>query len=295
MHCDYLNITVPEASSREVHSDLLGVISGVGAVAVFEGLYKILSGGSLKIEPKRGFTLYSASGGFLSALREYGYYSSYLAAFSASPHNVSRLDIAHDVPGESPPLLRRLVRQVKSKSGLKLTRKALNPQTQLKMILSPGPDGVETGSVYLGNRSAEVRAKVYDKQHERRSVARVDIPPTTRYELTVTGKAGASLRDAYEPDAIFWHFMSEVLSAPPDAPLWHSGSLGYDLPSKVALLPSEALRRLLDTSPQLLQMFALADRIGPHGYQYFLRLLNDRYQAHLNQQGASDSARSVAL
>jgi len=286
MHCDYLSVTVPESSAEDVNSELLTVVTAVGGIASYGGVHRLATGGTFKSTCSRGRQLYSVSGDFLAALRGHGVFGSYLSALACVPHNVSRLDVAHDVFSDSPRVLQALKRKVKSSDGVRLSRKKLNPTRQMKMITSPGQDGRDTGSLYLGNRTAEVRAKVYDKKHERFCNASQVIPATTRFELTVTGKAGASLRDAHEPDAVFWHFMSEVLSAPQDAPLWEKGGLGYSLPDNVSLLPAEALRRLLDNSPQLEQMFLLSDKIGANGYKYFLRILNDRYKSHINQQSS---------
>ena len=296
MHCDYLNITVPETDSDTVHGELLEVISTVGASAVYDGLFKLPTGGTFKTEEKRGFTMFGTSGDFLATLRSHGLFPTYLSAFAGLPHNVSQMHIAHDLPIDSPREIRRLYAKVQSDDGLRLTRKKLHPSSQVKKLTSPGGDGRETGTIYLGTRRAEVWAKVYDKQLERKQRANQDIPTTTRYELSVSGKAGASLRDAQDPEAIFWHFMSEVLPAPPDAPEWVKGGLGYSLPSKIALLPAEALKRLLENSAQLQQMFDLSERIGPHGYDYLLRQINERYQEHVrssDQQGLGSASRHL--
>lgn len=281
MHCDYLNVTVPESHSSDVESDLLGIITSAGAACVYDGLYKLTSGGTYKAESKRGFSFFSASGDFLATLRANGLFSTYLAAFAGVPHNVSMMHVAHDVPGDSSKEIKRLWRKVRSDTGIKLTRKRLRPETQVKKLTSPGIDGRETGTIYLGTRKSEVWAKAYDKQLERLQRANQHIAPVTRFELAVSGKAGASLRDAYDPDAIFWHFMSDVLPAPPDAPPWEKGGVGFSLPEKIALLPAEALRRLVQTSPQLQQMFDLSDRIGAHGYEYLLRQIHSRHEEYL--------------
>lgn len=283
MHVDYLNVTVPEDHSQPVESSLLGVVSAVGATAAYEGLYRLLEGGTFKAASKRGFRLYSASGGFLAALRGYGLMNSYLSSFVGYPHNVSMLHIAHDVPGDSPRELRRVLRQARSSSGVRLTRKKLSPSKQVKSIMSLDDKGRETGTVYLGTRKSEVWAKVYDKRHERLQNAGVETPATTRYELSVSGKAGASLRDVDSPEAMFWHFMSEVLDRPEGVADWCPAGEGFSLPSTVSLLPAEALRRQLEDSAALQQWFDLVDRIGPEGYRFFLRLVHERFAAHSNQ------------
>lgn len=281
MHCDYLNVTVPESDAQPVESELLSIVSSIGASAVATGIYKLTSGGTFKTEPKRGFQFFSASGDFLATLRSHGLYDTYLSAIALAPHNVSLMHVAHDLYGsDSPALLAQIVKRTRKEPGIRLTRKRLNPRSQVRTLFSQSADGRDTGTVYLGTRKSEVWAKVYDKQQERLQNAGQETPPCTRYELSVSGKAGASLKDAHSPAAIFWHFMSEVLQRPPGAPEWVKGGLGYALPPKVALLPAEALKRLVESSPQLRQMFTLSDRIGPKGYERFLRLLHDAYEEH---------------
>lgn len=280
---DYLNTTVPDGHAHVVQSELLKIVTSVGATAVAEGLFKLSTGGTFKVTEKTNFVVYGASGDMLAALRDQGAFATYLSALADVPHNVSLMHATQDYYfSDSPKIIRSLVKKVRSKKGLRLSRKRLDPCKQVRTLLSQSPHGEDTGTVYLGGRKAEVWAKAYDKQQERMVNAGQEVPPCTRFELSVSGKAGACLKDAYSPEAIFWHFMSEVLPRPPGAPEWVPGRQGFDLPPKVALLPAEALRRLVESSPQLQQMFSLSDAVGRHGYEFFLRCLNDQYQRHLN-------------
>ena len=281
MHCDWLNVTVPEGDADRVSGTLLNLVTSIGGLAVCEGLYRLSDKSTFKYENKRGFSLFSASGGVLSALRSNGLFPTYLNAVGEVPHRVTRLDVAHDVYDRSTiKEIRRLSRKSKS-PGIALSRKKLKVN-QVTKILRPDRFGNETGTINFGHRARnEVTARVYDKANERFERVGEEMPPCTRYELTVTDKAGASLKDAYSPEAVFWHFMSEILSPPSDAPQWIKGASGFNLGPKVSLLPSEALRRLVERSPQLLQMFELADDIGPHGYDRLLRLINAQHDAYL--------------
>jgi len=280
MHCDWLTVTVPEGDAHGVSGLLLNLITSVGGLAVGEGLFRVCKS-TYKHGTKAGFSYFSASGGVLDTLRSHGMYTTYLTAIADVPHRVTRLDVAHDVYGQSTIAeINRLYRKSRS-PGIALTRKRLK-SNQVTRILRPDRFGEDTGTINFGRRGkAEVTARVYDKAAERWERAGEEFPPCTRYELTVTHKAGATLKDAHSPDAIFWHFMSEILTAPPDAPQWVKGDeIGFHL-AKVASLPSEALKRLVERSPQLLQMFELADEIGPYGYDRLLRLINDRHDAYL--------------
>lgn len=277
MHVDYLNITVPETDAPDPERAIRSILAEVGAVSVKAGLWKLPGKwGSFKLEPAGRVRRFSASGGVLDAVRVAGLYGSYLASFQDVPHRVTLMDIAHDVPDvNAPAVVMALKDRIVSGPGVGLTRKRLKPG-QFHFELGVDHAGRETGTVYLGQRTAEVRAKVYDKGHQMRSTGRGDPGDLVRYELTVTSKIGISLRDASVPGPVFWHFMRHLLPPPGDFGAWEPGGLGYDLPAKVALLPAEALRRKVENSAELESWGALADSLGPQGRVWLLGLLRKR-------------------
>jgi hypothetical protein len=124
-----------------------------------------------------------------------------------------------------------------------------------------------------------VYAKVYDKQAERIDKGFDCDGPCTRYELSVTSKVGVSLADVISPDAMFWRFMSKVLDPPPSVPEWvASDHEDYKLPTRADLLPAELLSRKVETSAEIGSLLALADTIGPEGFNYLLSRLKARHK-----------------
>lgn len=280
MHCDFLNVTVPLDDADTVMKGLLPIFGYLGLTGQNYGsklLYRSEEGGALTLEDKKSFWLYSASGQILSLLRATDMLSQYLGVFAEVRHRVSLMHIAHDVPVSAPARLAALYSRANSPQGLRLTRKRLQPH-QVRKIMRRDADGKDTGTVYLGSPKAEVRAKVYDKRFERITKAGYDPAPLTRYELELTSKAGATLRDVAEPESAFWHYMQDVMgcSCPDGVAPWAKGESGYKLPPKVSLLPAEIIKRGIERSADFEQWIALADSMGPHGRDYLVRLLRDR-------------------
>lgn len=288
--CDYLNVTVPTDRADDVLSEILPLFSLLGLAGERFGkvlLHRTEEGGTFRFEDKDRFWMFGASGVALATLRAAELYPSYLGAFAGVPHRVTRLDLAYDIGYPAPPLLSDLYTKAHSETGVKLTRKRVLPKN-VSFITSRDPEGRDTGTLYLGARTAEVRAKVYDKRQERfQKTGQLLSHDWTRYELTVTGKAGASLRDAHSPSALFWKFMTEVVGRdrPSDVPEWVPCEGGYELPDKVSLLPAEVLKRSLERSAEVAQWLVLADQLGPHGRAWlkslFAGVVDGRGQADL--------------
>jgi hypothetical protein len=220
--------------------------------------------------------MFGMSGQVLEHIRGCGELARTLHVFGDSPHRVTRVDVAHDVPTPSPPVLQRLLRKARSGS-LSLTRKSLRPQS-IRFIDNHNhyETGVRTGTLYLGARTAKVYARVYDKRNERLDRGFDDPGNMTRYELTVTGKLSPTLRDVVEPEPMFWKFMSGVLPPPANVPDWEGGADGFAIAEPIALLPAEIMRRKVENSPDLTHILELADRIGPHGFRLLVSMLERR-------------------
>jgi hypothetical protein len=243
-------------------------------------VFNVGTSGVIKIIPKNDVVIFSASGDALRVMREKSCYVDYLWSFAELPHRVTSMDIAHDVPVYTPKVLRALWRKSHTEKGIHLTRKKV-PSKHIRHYVNQSPfDNSKTGTLQLGSRKAEAHTRVYDKRQEVFDKTGHDIGYwLTRYELTVTSKLGITLRDAHEPEAAFWHFMSEVISpgTPPDP--WEPGAQGFDLPAKVSSLPAAKLRARVEASAELRSFVDLADQIGPSGRQYLLRLLQKSVEA----------------
>jgi len=278
MHVDYLNLSVPTDHSYDVGKGVSDLMGEIGASLALEGLWTLRRGGTCKIRPLSQVHSYSFSGGILEALRGHDQYENLLSVFSYAPHRVTLMDVAYDLAVDAPPILRKLYRRAKSPDGVHLTRKRISLD-KLSHVARPNAFGSgDTGTLYLGGRSAEVRAKVYDKRQERHdNCGGLDVGALTRYELTVTGKTGVSLRDAHKPASIFWHFMSDVIRPPVSLPAWEPSSEGYTLPPKPISLPAARLMRKVLESPDVADLLRLAHESGPNGLNMLLSRLKDRY------------------
>lgn len=256
--CDWLDITYAPNDTPEravivvIQSAMAECLSNDGPA----GSVWRLNDGILKIDYRQTFARFSASGAFLEGLRVAGVYMDYLSALSESPHTVTRLDAAHDVLQDAAPIIARLRKRYPSECSL--TRKAL----RTKSILQTRADGKESGTWYVGHRSkGRVTARVYDKQLELLERRGVEVPPMTRYELTLRKDIGVTLRDAAEPDRVFWHYASPVLLKRPEGvPEWQTGWGGgwsYERP-EVAL--AGVLKARIASSAELQAILELADR-----------------------------------
>ena len=286
MFCDWVNISVPEDSSHEVEQELrliLGMLGAVAGIRVGTSIvHRLDSGGTLKHTEKKGFSVFGASGGFISRLRIEGYFDNYLSIFASVPHRVTKMDIAHDVNSDAPPILKSLYRRAK-KGDIKLTKKNLNP-TQVKFLQKPRYDGEDSETVYLGNRTSEVHAKVYDKMAELQDKSFNIHKPLTHYKLNITSKVGISLKDVHSPEPLFWRFMGNVLPKPKNVPEWLPlGDNGFSIQPSAELLPAEVMRRKVDVSEEVASLLALADQCGENGFDYLLSLFKQKAnRSHLS-------------
>lgn len=289
MIIDYLSVTMTEESHAAVIEEITPILAHIGVVSAFQGVYKLSSGGALKTGPTRGSVYHvSASGDMLSALRAENLYQNYLSVLSEVPHRITRMDVALDVHCDAPKALKRLTKRAYA-GDIKLTRNRVDPRTQVQKVLGLNREGRETGTLYLGPKKPQIaKCRVYDKRQERWNRVGLDIPPTLRYELQLGRKSNCSLRDAWEPDPVFWHFMQDLLPAPSGVPEWVPYGEGFKLPPSVALLPAEALKRLLESSDVTDRLLSLSDRIGPQGFEYLVRLLRNKHESKTIRNAESE-------
>lgn len=277
--CDWLDVTyAPDNTPERAVLDVLQLAGAECIVTSEKGSSWRVGDGVFKLEYARTHHRYSASGAVLEKLREAGVYMDYLSALSEAPVTVTRLDAAHDVLSDAPPILAKLRKRFPRECSL--SRKAV----RTKFILEVREDGKETGTWYVGHRSkARVTARVYDKQNQMLERHGVLLPPMTRYELTFKKDIGATLRDAAEPESLFWHYASPVLlKRPENVPEWSSGwAVGwhYERP-EIAL--GELLKSRIGASGELQAILALADRADCMEWcgQLILRMIADYDRQH---------------
>lgn len=275
---DWVSVSLPSQSVLPVADDLRSLVSVVPGVSAFpygEG-WQFPSSGLLQVRSRSGsFGVISASGAALVALRGAGVYGDFLRLLGSEPHRLTRLDVALDVAVHAPPVLQALYGRA-VRGEFSLTRKALSPSRHVARYLCPGPSGEDTGTVYLGARSAEVKARVYDKRCERIARGEDDPGPWLRIELTVTSKVGVSLKDAWEPASVFWHFMGValdgVVARPAGVPDWSPGGDGFHLPPRPVRDLVQVLRRRLERSREIQDVCGLARKVPGGSVLVYWRL-----------------------
>lgn len=232
--------------------------------------------GSLHVKHSSRWARISASGGVCSHLRESGLWMDFLSALSSSPHKVTRLDAALDLPLDGADLIDAMRARYPSGS-CSLGRKAI----PTSLMLNVRPDGRETGTWYAGQRTrARTTARVYDKAWEMLSKYDTAMPPTARVEVTGREGTGVTLHDAAKPAGFFWSVASPaILKAPEDAPVFVPNTdLGWTGP-KPQFDPAALLRRRIEGLGELDALLLVADEMGPSGRGYLLHLLKARLES----------------
>lgn len=228
---DWLDVTCSPKPGESFLDDVQYALDSLGAyVNKFEKedkdrsklTYHLGSGTILLIRSKR-FHKVGCSGSALSEIRYRCKLDYFLSCIGSVPHSITRLDVALDFNVDGADIFSAYEKRYSKPSRYpKLTRKTVTPT----YISSLRPsDGRRTGTVNVGGyKNTKVSARIYDKQHQMLEKFGEEIPPTTRFELTVRKDMSPSLRDVSEPTAIFWHYMGRsVLKAPKGVPSWEVG------------------------------------------------------------------------
>lgn len=264
--CDHLSVSFHP--DRNPFSGLRSLLLSVGASVLDDRTYRV-GEGSVKLYKAYRVLYCSASGAALQHLRDTGSFMDWLSTISEWPHRITRLDVAHDFYVDGADVLDAL--RARYPGGrVNLGRKALG----VKLELAIRDDGRETGTYYVGHRSkARCTARVYDKRQERLDKVGQDGPPRTRFEVTVKQDYGATLRDAAEPERLFWHTASPALLDPRvGVPAWSADwSQGWRADPPPDLLPADVLSRRVSNSAELQVLASLADEMGPNGRVWLLR------------------------
>lgn len=271
--CDWLDVTAPPSEGLRILSSLGPLLCSAGALKLTDDLYE-LNGGKVKMGYMRKVFRVSVSGSCIRALEVCGMWEGLLSEIAEGPHRVTRLDAALDLALDGADALESL-QSAYPRGEVRLSQRPI----RVTEMLSTRSDGRKSGTWYAGHRSAaEITCRVYDKAlevFERRGEV---CPPRTRAELTV--RKGATLRDAFEPERIFWHYMCPaIFERPSDVPEWSSGwAEGWTM-ERVDILPAQALRRRIEHSAELAAIVELADSLGAHGRSMALRLIEQRIRS----------------
>jgi hypothetical protein len=286
---DYLNLTAPKEHGEAIFSQLRPILDSLGCSEVVEGLFQLPSKlGTFKRSVRGQVSIFSASGGFLEALRVNRLYGDYLVVFSEFEHRVSMLHATVDFRLDSPEVL-EAVYQMASSGQLQLTRKTLNP-LHVSRLTGKNSEGIDTGTVYLGSRkNSDVWAKVYDKRQERLAKGFDDVGPMLRIEIAVQSDVGATLRDASNPHDIFYHFASRSLVVPPEKfKGWEAHGSGFLIEKRPDNFTTwERLWGIMSHSSDVDRMVELAiSDYGDDALVELTKLLRKKITQRTNGQGS---------
>lgn len=285
--CDFLDVTYSpvDCPYPELNLLLLGagfiVRRDTGGCVVY---VPPTDRGVAKVTHSSKFAKVSLSGGVCDALRAMGLWEEALSILGTSPHKVTRLDAALDLSLDAADVIVSLRRRYPD-GKVNLGRKAL----PVSVMLSTRDDGRESGTYYVGHRTAaRMTCRVYDKSLEALAKRGEKLPPTTRFEVTARKDSGATLRDAAMPSALFWRIASPaLLSRPEGIPVWAPNTeMGYTAPTR-SFEPAETLRRRVESSPELEAFLAVADSMGASGREYLIHLLTRRVRSGEESQDAA--------
>ncbi|GHS84516.1 hypothetical protein PAGU2196_53500 [Pseudomonas sp. PAGU 2196] len=290
--CDYIDTTYSpvEAPYPEVNTFLLGaglVVTRERSGRLMYRPPKGMGNGVVAIDHRAGFARFSASGGICSVFRGQGVWEEYLSLLGTSPHKVTRVDAALDLPIDAADVIPSLcARHPTGKANL--SRKAL----AISRLVSVRDDGRESGTFYIGRhaKAARFTARVYDKSLEALQVRGEVLPTTTRFEVTACKDSGATLRDAAQPEALFWHIAAPaLLQRPEGVPMWAKNQdLGWVSPPRT-FNAAEVLQRRIESSAELDALLQVADSMGASGRAYMLHLLTRRLNAQSSSEGLSEA------
>jgi len=278
--CDYLSVTFspdnsPYYSIVEYFESLGFLVDSRDVKCTYIAHVLEDSRLTVRLETSPQFHKLSIGGYTLDFLRVRSYINDVLALCASVPHRVTRLDAAVDVRKDAVAVFRSLDRKYPD-GAIKLSRKS----AKVTKILSRRPDGLDSGTYYIGKRTAKVYARVYDKSHEAMQKRGEEIPfHLTRYELSICD--GVTLRDVSEPAGAFWFYASpSLLKAPVSAPAWEKREIDGWTYSKPDKLPAEVLEGYLERSCHLERMVEIADSIGPNGRRHLLSKLTRILDQH---------------
>lgn len=231
-----------------------------------------LGKGTVRLYQTKRFHKIGISGSCLSHIRELGKLDYLLSVISEVPYAITRLDASLDTDQDGANVFSHFSNRFKAETSYpRLTRKRVIP-TYISSRRSV--DGKLTGTINIGGyKNTKVSARIYDKQAEALSRG-IELPPRTRYELTVRKDMNPSLRDVSDPTRIFWHYMGKsVLKRPTGIPEWTSNWGGAWNMSFEKPLVYQVVKAKIESNPELLRIFELAETMSGQGRLDALNLI----------------------
>lgn len=277
--CDALTVTTPVDLGPSLQASLTDIALRLPEAVLDPQGVRVGRHGLVRFAERHGVLVASASGTVMASLRAADLLADYVAAVAeVVTYKVSHLDLAQDRVADCAALLPRIYRRYKAK-GAGLTRKRIPPADVTKMF-SPGIDGRDTGTVFLGHRKRhETTAIFYDREHDAIRKGKPNPGKLLRLEIR-TGRPGMSLRDVMQPEPLFYDLASPDLVRKPDqVPSWEPYGEGFSL-TRDKPDPLTALARLVDCSPDLTRMLDQAALLPGEGYDVLLAMVRSRSKRH---------------
>lgn len=281
--CDWLNVTCsPESSFEDPISRFLdshGFTSSFSSPtrSVYHTPSTFDFSGSVKLETNSKFHSLGVSGAALKFFRDSDSFVTLLDLISAVPHTITRIDVACDYRLDAPIALRALELAYPT-DRISLSRKSLKVT---RLYSARDDDAQLTGTWYAGHgQKSNISARIYDKTHELLEKKKLLTPyPITRVELTASKRVGATLKDVFSPEPLFYFLGSpHFFSRPSDVPDWFSGGAFFSWESSTSFdpPPMELIQKKIEFSPDLIRISELLSSLGEEGLQHTLRLLEKR-------------------
>jgi len=281
---DYFGISFPRDFEDSLHESVSAVLDAAGATALpcASPLYGLGDRGTVKFDRRGVVGTMGVSGRALSHLRSTGLLGAFLMELGSYPVRVTMIHICHDRFEPAAPYIHAAYSGA-CDGSLRLGRKRLGPD-DVELRLSPR-DGENTGTVYIGSPRAKLRICLYDKRHERLNKSFPDPGPWVRLELR-SKTPGVTLRDVFDPVALFWHLVPDGMLPAYTGPAWVPHGEKIHLESRPILLPAERLKRRIESSTDLTELCKLATMIGPSGRDYLVSLVKKRFDVLLAASSA---------
>jgi hypothetical protein len=292
---DFAKFSVPQGEFAQLWGQLVEYVTLAGGVQVSDSACLLGEDARPSVVGRyRGRVgWFDLSARAIRAFEASTLWGSVLALVGEFEHRVTGAHIALDRVEDGQLVVKRILRRG-LRGNVRLTRKRV-PGHHVRSFMGKSHTGSgTTGTVYLGRRTSDVWAKVYDKRNELLSrlsvlspeaVALADSGPLTRYELALGRHVGLTLGDLESPAPAFWHHMAALLTVPAGTPKWEPGASGYWLPPRREVLPAQQLELLLDQSHDVRRMVKLADDIGPKGREWLV----SRFTKRVKTDSGSDA------
>jgi hypothetical protein len=290
---DFVNLSFPVEEFEAVMPHVVEYVTMAGGRQASDWACKLGDARSVQWGRRSRVGWLRFSGAAIRAFEASGVWPSVLALVGEYEHRVTGLHAALDVVDDGQAVVKRVWRRA-LRGRVALTRKRVRVRDVRTVFVASHTGPGTTGTVYLGRRTSDVWAKVYDKRNEildrcgalsPEAIALNDQGPLTRYELALGRHVGLTLQDVVDPVPVFWAHMGGLLAVPDGVREWVAVGGGYVLPPRRKVLPAEQLELLLDQSHDFRRMVRLADEIGPRGRKWLL----SRFARRLKTNSGSDA------